>query len=172
MEEVNTKITTGGSKTPVGWCRRVTWLFGSLGVWYATYGSENTKQMLFISALLSGIWVYWYGYDYRSPDQVRVDTFNVTTWVCWTLGLMGVGFFYQAIKRRTKMSFFQRMAITAVLWVITVLVIEWVGYNKMGIKLKTNYPGLFGLELMHGPWFLKVYYLTVWALFLSLLGVW
>jgi predicted membrane protein len=155
-----------------GWCRRITITLGALGAWFAFFGKESTKQMLFISALLSGIWVYWYGYDYRSPDQIRVDTFNVTTWVCWTLGLMAAAFFYQAIKSHTKLSVLQRFALTAVLWTVSIMIIEWIGYNKMKIKLKSNYPGLFGLELMHGPWFLKVYYLTVWILFLSLLGVW
>jgi hypothetical protein len=161
------------SSEPEGWCRRLTWALGALGAWFMLTGKEWTRQMLFISALLSGIWVYWYGYDYRSPDQIRVDTFNVTTWVCWTLGLMAVGFFYQSIKSSNLLTTtFQRFALTAILWTVSIMIIEWIGYNKMGIKLKSNYPGLFGLELMHGPWFLMVYYLTVWILFLSLLGVW
>jgi hypothetical protein len=159
-------------KEPEGWCRRLTILFSAIGAWYVATGKESTRQMMFLAALLSGIWVYWYGYDYRSSDQLRVDTFNVTTWICWTMGLLAVGFFYQALKNRTGLTLVQRVALTAALWTVGIMIVEWIGYNKMGIKLKSNYPGLFGLELMHGPWYLKVYYLTVWALFLSLMGVW
>lgn len=157
---------------PEGWCRRLTTILGALGIWFAVTGKESTRQMMFIAALIAGIWVYWYGYDYRSPDQLRIDTFNVTTWVCWTLGLLAAGFVYQAIKRNTSLSLVQRVALTGVLWTVSIMVLEWIGYNKMNIKLKSNYPGLFGLELMHGPWYLKVFYLSAWAVFLSFMGMW
>jgi len=165
-------VNDSQTKAQGGWCKRLTLLFGAINVWLAFAGKESTRQMLFIAALLSGIWVYWYGYNYCSADQVCVDTFNVTTWVCWTVGLMAVGFFYRALRRTTGVSFVQRVLLTGILWTVSVMIIEWIGYNKLGIKLKSNYPGLCGLNLMHGPWYLKLYYLTVWTLFLSLLGVW
>ena len=168
---MSSKEEKGFQPETEGWCKRITIILSAVGGWYALTGKDSTKQMMFIAALLSGIWVYWYGYDYRSPDQVRFDTFNVTTWVCWTIGLMVVGFFYKAIKKR-GLSLVQRVALTAVLWIVSIMAIEWIGYNKMKIKLKTNYPGLFGLNLMHGSWVLKVYYLTVWILFLNLMGLW
>jgi len=161
-----------GPKGPKGWCKRITLVFGALLTMLGSFGNQCTKQMLFLAALLSGVWVYWYGYDYKSSDQIRIDRFNITTWVCWTIGLMAAGLFYQAIKKRTNLKLFKRIALTGLLWFISIMIIEWIGYNKMGIKLKSNYPGLFGLELMHGPWYLKIYYLTAWMIFLSLLGIW
>jgi hypothetical protein len=154
-------------------CTWITYILGSLSVWLAVTGQEKSKKMLFWAALLSGIWVYWYGYDYKSSqDDMRIGRFNLFTWISWTIGLMAVGFFYNYIKRETSLTLTQRVVFTGVLWVISVMIIEWIGYNKMGIQLKSNEVGLFGLDLMHGPWYLKIYYLTAWALFLSILNVW
>lgn len=154
------------------WCRKVTQMLGALGAFIALTGKETTQQMLILAAIISGVWVWWYGYDYKSQDQIIVGgRFNVMTWVCWTLGLLAAGWFYQALKR-AKISLPRRVMITGAVWIAAIMAVEWWGYNKLDIQLKSNYPGLFGLNLMHGPWYLKLYYLTAWAIFLSFMGSW
>lgn len=154
-------------------CRTTTLIAAVIlaGMYVLNY--EDSRSMIILSGIMSAIWVTWYGYDYRSPDQILIGKLNVTTWVIWTIGLVIAALFYKYLKNKTQItSIYQRIAVVAVLWTVICMTIEWIGYNVLDIKLKTNYSGLFGLELMHGPWYLKIYYLTAWILFFSLLGIW
>lgn len=157
---------------PSSWCR--TLINVSMIIIFCIFviGSSSTKKMLLIAALMSAIWVAWYGYDYNSEDQILIGgRLNVMTWVIWTVGLVAMATFYMSLKNN-EMSFPKRLWLTGVIWCLSIVGIEWIGYNLCNIKCKSNYPGLLGLKLMHGPWYLKFYYLTAWALFLTFLNVW
>ena len=153
------------------WCRIVTYAIGALNAWIALTGTDKTKQTMVLAAVMSGVWVYWYGYDYRTEDQIRIGRFNVMTWVVWVFVLVFTSFVYARLKS-AGVQLRKRIAIIGTLWVTGTLLVEWIGYNVCDIALKSNYPGLFGMKLMHGPWYLKVYYLTVWVAFLTLLNAW
>lgn len=159
-------------ETGMGSCRMTTCVAAIVLCLVFWYGLPTTQYLLLVAGLMSAVWVTWYGYDYRSSDQILVGRLNVTTWVIWTVGLVLAGLFYIYLKTHTDFGFAQRIGTVAFLWSALCMILEWIGYNVLEIKLKTNYPGLFGLELMHGPWYLKLYYLTAWILFFSLVGIW
>jgi hypothetical protein len=134
-------------------------------------GTLKTQHIVLVAAMMSAIWVTWYGYDYNAEDQILIGgRFNLMTWIIWTVGLVAVAMFYIYLK--PTMSFVQRVWLVGVLWSVSVSAIEWIGYNLCGIRLKSKYPGLLGMDLMHGPFYLKFYYLTAWAIFLTILDVW
>jgi hypothetical protein len=93
---------------------------------------------------------------------------NLMTFVAWTCGLLAVGLWWNWLSKNTKMSLTQKLILTGALWTAAIMGVEYIGYNWMKIRLDSNYPGLFGLDLMHGPAYLKTYYLTSWAIFLFL----
>lgn len=154
------------------WCRTLTYV--ALGILFvmSMIGSSHTQHIILVAALMSAIWVVWYGYDYGTDDQILVaGRFNLMTWILWSVGLFAMAMFYGQLKS-DDMHPAQRIWLTGVLWCVSLCAIEWIGYNMCGIRLKSNYSGLLGMDLMHGPWYLKVYYLTSWALFLTFLNAW
>jgi len=124
-----------------------------------------TSRLLIIASIISFLWVWFYNYDYTC-FQIKIGRLNLLTFLAWTIGLTLVGLWWNYINNNTNWSFAKRFLITAALWFVAMITLEWVGYNIMKIQLDSDYPGLFGLDLMHGPDYLKVYYLTIWALFL------
>jgi hypothetical protein len=153
------------------WCRTLTLVFGIVGAWFAIIGTPLTRYMILLAAIMSAAWVMWYNYDYNSYDQIKIGRLNLMTWVAWSVGLFAVGLWWMYLSQMTDLTFVQRLAITAAAWFLVITVIEWIGYNVLNIRLKSNYPGLFGMELMHGPQYLKVYYLSAWALYLFMLNL-
>jgi hypothetical protein len=169
MVSINTKKNQSPLQE-LGWCRgfaiALTTLIGYLGL----RSSAERRKMLCVAAAIALAWVWWYGYDY-SCKQFIVGGVNVMTWSAWTLGLFVAGVFY-ATRKAQGIDFWKRIALIAGLWFAVMLAIEYVGYNWCKIQLKSNYPGLFGLPLMHGPWYLKIFYLFAWVLYFTLLGLW
>lgn len=154
------------------WCRLLTYVALVIMLGISFVGSNTTQHMLLVSAMMSAIWVVWYGYDYRTADQILIGgRFNVMTWIIWTLSLVLMAAFYMFLKR-SGWPLGQRVWITGFLWLVSITIIEWLGYNVFKIQLKSNYPGLLGLNLMHGPQYLKFYYLTAWVIFLTFLNAW
>ncbi len=150
------------------WNRVVTIALGLTGIWYALTGKSFTKRLLIIASVMSALWVMFYNYDYNSDDQIKIGRLNLMTFVAWTCGLLAVGIWWCWISQNTEWSLAKKLIVTGVLWTVSIMAIEWIGYNWMKIRLNSDYPGLFGLNLMHGPQYLKMYYLSAWAAFLFL----
>lgn len=150
-------------------CKALSYILGSLGMWCAVTGNALTRRLILIAAIISFAWVCWYNYDYKSDDQIKIGRLNVMTWVCWTLSLFAVGLWWNYLENTTNLSFTQRVVLTTVMWTLGMIAGEWFGYNVLKVQLKSNYPGLCGFNLMHGPKYLKVYYLTAWAFYLFII---
>lgn len=153
-----------------GWCRYLAIAFTSVLGYMAIRFNTEKRKMVAVAAAIALVWVWWYGYDY-SCDQFIVCGVNVMTWSAWSLGLIAAGLTYMYFKD-SGMGGWKRLSLTTVLWCTIMIAIEYIGYNYCKIQLKSNYDGLFGMPLMHGPWYLKTFYLTAWALYLTVLGVW
>ena len=152
------------------WCRTITIAAAAVGLWFVLTGQPQTRKLILVAAVLSAAWVWFYNYDYNSPDQIKIGRLNVMTWVAWTVGLAFAGMWWFWLQRSTELTFIQRIGLTAVVWTIAIMIIEYIGYNYMNIQLTSNYPGLFGLELIHGPRYLQFYYLTAWVWYLIMLS--
>lgn len=124
-----------------------------------------TYRLLIIASIISFFWVWFYNYNYTC-FQIKIGRLNVMTFLAWTIGLTLVGLWWDYINKNTDWSFTKRFIITGLLWFVAITSLEWVGYHIMKVQLNSNYPGLFGMDLMHGPDYLKLYYLTIWMPFL------
>ena len=63
---------------------------------------------------------------------------------------------YKIIKEKDK-----RLALyfIALLYLIVLFAVEYIGYNLINIQLASDYPSLLGLGILHGPIGMKAFYL-------------
>lgn len=172
MGRVKSSGRRGGRKKCGGSnCELLT--YGATGILFLLNEMRPSTRLILMAAIMSAAWVGWYGYNYRSPDQIMIaKRFNVTTWLMWTLILTAGVLVYRYMKRNTTLTFWTRVIFAAIMWTLVIMILEWIGYNVFKIQLTSNYPGLWGFKLLHGPWYMKVYYLTAWAILLTILGEW
>jgi hypothetical protein len=128
------------------------------------------KQRLYkeaiIASLMSLVWVIFYSYDYKGDDCILFGFLNLFAFVAWTTGLIIFAQIYEALKDRLKL--WKAIILSGIIFLPSLFIIEWVGYNILKIQLATSYHGLFGLDLMHGTWYLKAYYLFSWLIFIGI----
>ena len=116
-------------------------------------------QEIALAAAVSLIWVGFSGiYIYRDTN-IAIFGFNLFPFFAWTAGLVLLKAFYDKL---TSYRFLK----SSLIYVCTLLAIEFVGYNLLGIQLSSNYPGLFGLNLMHAPWYSQLYYIFIGPVYL------
>ena len=129
---------------------------------YFKYKKGITKELI-IAALISYIWVSLSGI-YVGYTQLNHCLFgvNLFPWVVWTAALVILRETYERVKGK------DRFLKVSLLFIGLVIALEFIGYNYWGIQLTSNYSGLFGFELMHMPWFGKLYYLTIGPIYLKI----
>lgn len=123
--------------------------------WYQTRKKDINKQLA-LAAAISLLWVSQSGlYGYRLINYTFLDI-NMFAFVAWTAGLVIVKEWYESINWK-KYKFLK----FSLMYMVAMIAVEYIGYNWMGIKLETNYPGIFGIEAMHMPLFGQIYYLLI-----------
>lgn len=121
---------------------------------------KSITQELVLAAIISFLWVNFSGlYVYRDANFM-IGSFNLFPFIAWTTGLVILREIYERIKGKN------RFIISCVAYVVILIALEYIGYNLWGIQLTTHYSGLFGLELMHMPFYGQAYYLLAGPLFL------
>lgn len=121
---------------------------------------EKIGQELIIAFFISVFITTYFTYEYQFFN-LMIGKINVLTLVCWTAGLV----FLREVYERINIKRFKFLKI-CLLYFIFLLIIEYVGYNFLGIRLNSDYPGLFGFNLMHSPVFLRVFYFLAGPLYL------
>jgi len=140
-------------------------LIGSIAVLAYLYfkNKKGITEEFLIALLISYVWVKLSGVyvGYTQLNHVFLGV-NLFPWLAWTTGLVILREVYERVKWKDK---FWKVSL---LFIALVIALEYIGYNYWGIQLVTNYPGLLGYELMHMPWFGKLYYLTIGPIYLKL----
>lgn len=135
-------------------------LFGSialLGYWFII--DKKNRLDIYLSLIISFLWVYFSGlYGYRGTDYT-IFGLNLFAFFAWATGLIIVKKMYLSLFKNKPWIFF------VIFYIIAIITLEWIGYNVWDIKLVTDYPGIFGIEAMHMPWWGKFYYLTIGLFF-------
>jgi hypothetical protein len=123
-------------------------------------------QMLFSSFTLAFIWVGSYHYHYNVAF-LNTSGLNLWAFILWGLGGYYIIKVYLIIKRRIESRVIQLIF----LWMMyfsSLLIIEFAGYYCMNIaeiSFSNGNPLIFGL--IHGSFWLHLYYLTVPFLIVS-----
>lgn len=129
---------------------------------YWFFSNKENRKHIYFAALISFMWVFFTGlYGYRGNNYV-IGGLNLFAFFAWTTGLVLVKKIYDFFKFKGKYWFF------IIFYIASMISLEYIGYNLWNIKLTTHYPGIFGIEAMHMPWWCKTYYLTVGLIFVRL----
>jgi hypothetical protein len=120
---------------------------------------KSTGTML-LAALITAVWVTASGlYTYKTSNMM-LGNLNLLPFLLWTTGLV----IFKQLVDKNKFS----TSTLIVVWVAGLMVIEYIGYNLLGIQLASNYAGFLGLALMHMPWWGILYYLAAGPVFIVL----
>jgi hypothetical protein len=129
---------------------------------YWFFFNKEDRRHIYFAAAISFIWVFFSSlYGYRGDNYVFLGL-NLFAFFAWTAGLVLLTKIYSFFKCRGRYWFF------IIFYIASMITIEYIGYNIWNIKLATHYPGIFGIEAMHMPWWGKFYYLTIGLLFVRL----
>lgn len=129
---------------------------------YLFFSNKKNRKYIYISAVISFIWVFFSGlYGYRGSNYVVLGL-NLFAFFAWTAGLVLVKKMYDFFE------FKKRYWLFAIFYIASMILLEYIGYNIWNIKLSTHYSGIFGIEAMHMPWWGKTYYLTIGLIFVRL----
>jgi hypothetical protein len=133
---------------------------------YPLRGKKRWQEVA-LAVAVSAAWVGFSGiYTYRDTN-IAVLGFNLFPFFAWTAGLVLLKAVYD------KLGSYKYLKST-LFYLSALLICEFVGYNLLGVQLSSNYPGLFGLSLMHAPWHSQLYYIfigPIYLLALHLLGL-
>ncbi len=121
---------------------------------------KDIRNELILAALISAAWVFFSGfYNYKDSNYIFLGL-NLFTFTAWTSGLVAIKEIYEWIPSK------KRFLIASALYISLVMIFEFIGYNYWLIQRAADDTGLFGLSLMHMPWWGKLYYLTIGIVFL------
>jgi hypothetical protein len=122
---------------------------------------EKIGQELVVAFLISIAIASYYFYEYTTLN-IMLGKINLFPVVSWTFGLVVLREIYEKLKGRYK------FLIAVLVYVVALVLLEYIGYNFLGIQLKSNFPGIWTIEIMHSPLFLKIVYLIVGPLYLAI----
>ena len=122
-----------------------------LVIGYFNY-KEKVGRRILIALFFAFAVTSYYTYEYTTTN-IMIGKINLFPLIAWTFGLVVLGEIYSKIKLKYK------WLKLCLIYIILLMFVEYVGYNFLNIKLNSNFPGLFGLELMHSPIGLKLFYL-------------
>jgi len=122
--------------------------------------------MLFSSLTFAFVWVGNYRYEYNY-QTINTNGINLWAFSLWLAGGLAFLLVYRFIKKKIT-GVFRRLAVTWLIYFISLLVIEYVGYFLMEIR-EVSVPHakalIFGL--IHGNLALWIYYLIFPFLIIS-----
>lgn len=125
---------------------------------------RQNKKVLSYSILLSLLWVGLSNlYNYSDANYVYAGI-NLFAFFSWSVWLNVCYMVYHKYKKQfTKLQLYG-------LYVVVLFTVEYIGYNILKIQLASNYPGIFGLPLLHVPLFGQLYYLFVGVVFIYIIN--
>lgn len=128
---------------------------------------QDVTAQLWLAFSITLAWVVLSTLYVYEGDNYYLWGLNLFPLVLWTAGLTFYREIYEWAQERFGAGWNTYGGVVA-LYLVVILVIEFVGYNLLDIQLASTFPGLFGMELLHLPWWGMVYYLTVGPLYLLL----
>lgn len=129
-------------------------LFGGILVYKKKVGQELIIAFLFAMIITS-----YYIYEYTTLNLFlgRVNLFPLVSWI---FGLV----LFREIYERFKLKY--KKIIFSIIYITFLLFLEYIGYNYLNIQLTSSFPGLFGMNLIHSPIGMKLFYLFAGPVYL------
>jgi hypothetical protein len=125
---------------------------------YIIYKEKVGKEII-IAALFALIVTSYHTYIYTTTN-LMIGKINLFPLISWTAGLV----ILRETYKRTNIKY--KYLIFTIIYITILILIESIGYHILGIRLDSNYSGLFGLSVIHAPTELKAFYLLAGPLYL------
>ena len=122
---------------------------------------EKIGQELVVAFIISIAIASYYFYEYTTFNII-FGGINLFPIVLWTFGLVLLREIYEKVEWKNK---FIKISVA---YIIAIVIIEYIGYNFLGIRLNSNFPGLWGLEILHSPPALKIIYFVIGPVYLAI----
>jgi hypothetical protein len=131
-----------------------TFLLIAYFIWKEGIGQEFFIALLFAISITS-----YQIYEYTTMN-IMIGKINLFPLIAWTAGLVALREIYEKVNIEKKLIIF------TLAYIPIIAILEYIGYNYLGIKLNSNYDGLLGLELIHNSLIMKAIYLTIGPIYL------
>jgi hypothetical protein len=118
---------------------------------------------LFMALILSTAWTSIYRYEYIGENIFLFDRINIYPLALWTCGLTGIYILQQKIGKK------QNFILATILYCILLVSLEAFGYYFLDIRLATHYTSLWNTGIIHGPAYLKLFYILAGPAYLLIL---
>jgi len=128
---------------------------------YLIHGAWRGKAFIVAFPIALALTLY-YPYEYTTLN-LMIWKINLFPLVCWTCGLMLTKKVYEELKipyRFIKIS---------LIYVLLLIVFEYISYHFFGVKLNSNFPSLWGLGSMHAPLNMKIIYLLLGPVYILIM---
>jgi len=120
---------------------------------------KKVGQELIIAALFALFVTSYTEYIYTGSNLL-IGTLNIFPLISWTAGLMVLREFYERVTIQHKFVF------VSIVYIATILLVEYIGYYLLGIERVGNYPSLLGLGVIHGQFVTHAFYLFAGPIYL------
>lgn len=122
------------------------------------YGRRMAAEIL-LAALFAFLLNLFVPHVYVT-DTVSIGRFNLFSFVSWTAGLVFLREVYKAYRWR-----FRWLVMTG-LYLGVLLLLEYIGFHLLGIRLIGNEPSYLGLGVLHGTPILHIVYMLAGPLYM------
>lgn len=124
-------------------------------------GITNKFLLAFLLALLIAI-----SFDYNYVgNNLAIFGLSLYPLGAWWVGLLILGEIYDALNLKHK------LLASILIYFVLFIIIEYIGYHVLGVRLDSNYESLFGMGIVHGPIQMKVTYVLVGPVYVLLLSL-
>ena len=111
------------------------------------------------------IWVASYGYTYNVTSPM-LGTINIFTLGEWILGLFIFSQIYVYFRKKFKKERFMAIITSGAIYISSLFALEYWGYHILKIQYETTSAGVFGLDIIHGPWYMQAWYVGAWLVYI------
>lgn len=125
---------------------------------YSIY-KEKIGQELIIAFLFALVLTSYYIYEYTTQNII-LGRINIFPLVTWTAGLVLLREIYENIKIKNKFT------IISLIYLIGLFILEYIGFYLLKIQLKTNFPSLLGIGIIHAQLGMKFFYIFAGPLYI------
>ncbi len=120
---------------------------------------EKIGQELIIAFLIALVITSHYVYEYTTLNII-IGRINLFPLISWTTGLVILREIYERLKFKNKF-----IAIT-IIYIISLFLLEYIGFYLFNIRLKSNLPSLLGIGVIHASLPMQFFYLVAGPIYI------
>lgn len=148
--------------------------FVLIGYVFYLWRTKNKDWKVLLNATAVGsIWFLLAFKMYQYNGKISLTIFGIPLFplVAWILGLVAFYYLNQTVIKLFPKIFdkkYKKILFSLIFYSVLMVVFEGIGYNFLGIRLSSNYPGLSICNCLHAPLWMQIAYFTNGYIFIFL----